>query len=103
MKRLNQTQRNKLAKQIHSVTNHFHDNIPLADIDNMLADFNLTLIQEDNTKWSGFFCGSEASTTFDLGVLDSENNGIYEVAPNKLYFYWYKHTTGRYEINSYLV
>lgn len=103
MKRLTQAQRNKLAKKLHTVTKHFHDSIPLVDIDTFLADFDLTLIQEDNMKWSGLLCGREANTTFNLGVLSSESNGVYEVAPNKLYFYWYKHNTGRYEINSYLI
>jgi len=101
--KLNAAQRNQFAKKVHRITSCFHDFIPLNLIDDILGEFNLTLIQEDNTKWSGFLCGETASAVFDLGIKDSEKDSLFIPAQNQLYFYWYKFNTGRYEINSYLI
>ena len=101
--KLKPAQRNQVAKKVHRITSCFYEFIPLHLIDDILGEFNLTLIQEDNTKWSGVLCGETANTVFSLGIKDSENNGVYQTAQNKLYFYWYKHVTGRYETNAYLI
>lgn len=101
--KLKANDRKKLGNKLHSLTTHFHNSIPLDKVSEFLSEFDLILLQEDNTEWSGLLCGREANTVFTLGQKSSKDErGMYKPARDSLYFYWYKHTTGRYEINMYL-
>jgi len=97
----------------------YFEQIPLQDIVDVLKNYNIIILQEDNTPWSGMLLGDEASGIFPLayktpiepsvflGTEDEsevdESNKQYEPIKNaELYLYWYKMESGRYEINSYI-
>lgn len=94
----------KINNKLYPLTRVFHDQIPLDKVQSILEDFDIVLLQEDNTKWSGFLCGRDSNTIFALGLKSSVNDhGVYEQIDNYLYFSWYRHdTTDKYEINMYL-
>lgn len=95
--------RKKISNKLYPLTRVFYDQIPLDTIQNILAEFDLVLLQEDNTEWSGFLCGRDSNTVFTLGRKSSINDqGVYEQVKDCLYFSWYRHETNRYEINMYL-
>jgi hypothetical protein len=81
----------------------FHDEIPLADLDDILREFGYLLIDEDGTPWAGFLLGADAHATFDIGVLETETDGLYaKIINTNLWMSWYRFHTGRYEIVAYL-
>lgn len=102
---LKPTERKTLSHKLHPITKVLHNQIPLKDISDVLAELDLILLQEDNTEWSGLICGREGYTVFTLGRKSSKDDrGMYTPVKDGLYFYWYKFCiTGRYEINMYMV
>lgn len=68
--------KSRANKEIHSLGNYFSQ-IPLDQIFSILLKYNIVVLQEDGTKWSGFVtsqgdCGSEKATQgpmkFELAV-----------------------------------
>lgn len=95
--------RRKLSKELYPLTSVFHDYIPLNLVSEILSKYDIILLQEDHTEWSGFLCGRDSNTVFDLGRKSAKNSlGMYEPIKLCLYFSWYRHETNRYEINMYL-
>lgn len=102
MKRILRKTRLALGKKLYPLTNVFYDFIPLDKVSEILAEAGVVLLQEDNTEWSGFLCGRDSRAVFTLGdIATKDDRGMYQPIKDCLYFSWYKHETGRYEINMY--
>jgi len=104
--RLNAPIRKKINRELISLEN-YHVGIPLEIIENILKKYNLLLLQEDNTPWSGFITGAEGQATFTLGYFDTayEQNGLTAYTPIEnaaLVMTWYKMQGGKYEIVTYI-
>ena len=87
----------------------YFDKIPLQDFMDILKKYNTVMLQEDNTLWDGFLTGNQATVDFTIApinslVMDLKNNmETYTPYTNAtLRFQWYKMTSGRYEITSYV-
>lgn len=97
----------------------YFEAIPLQDIFDILQNYNIVVLQEDNTIWSGLLLGDEASATFPIaykspidpnlfigeGNKDTSDDNLIQYDPivnSELYLYWYKMESGRYEINTYI-
>ena len=86
--------------------NDYFDEIPLNEISEVLNSFGIKLLQEDGTEFSGILCGNNSYTTIEIGkdiIEELDNLIIYEIIKNTfLYISWYKMSSGRYEIVTYL-
>ena len=97
--------RHKINRELTKLTvNKYFEKIPLKDISDILKNYGVTILMEDQTKWSGFFAGADARDTFDLGYIESEDtNGRHTVIDNSsLVMSWHKMPSGRYEIVAYV-
>ena len=108
MKKVTQKIRRPINKEIQTLLAPIYfDEIPLGDLFTILDNHGLVAVQEDNTRWSGILCGENIQTTFDLAdkdVVRVENGLTFydEPANSVLVLSWYKMSSGRYEIVSYL-
>ena len=102
--------RTRMNKALCGLDN-YHQGIPLGTIFGILEDNHYVPLQEDNTKWDGFICGDEGQTTFPLGDLNEirdaslvceQDAPTYTPVDNVLCLSWYKMSSGRYEIVSYV-
>ena len=73
--------KNKINSELNALGDHFSQ-IPLDTIQNILKKYNIYLLQEDGTPWSGFLVGGkncgedgaeEQRATFDMAIKDGEN------------------------------
>lgn len=81
------------------MSKNYFDSIPLDEIQDFLESQSLSLLQEDNTKWSGLLLGREGRTNINVG-LETENG----FAPSRYYLalQWYKmEKGGKWEVNAY--
>ena len=82
--------------------NRYFEEIPISEIIGVLEEHGYTVLQEDNTPWSGMLLGEEGNEYFHLGVK-RRMEGIYEPVKNAmLALSWYKMQSGRYEITAYI-
>lgn len=93
-----QTRKNRVNKALSLISRKFHDKIPLSDIIDILLGQGLMIVDEEGENWQGMLLGRDSYTRFD--VVDLENDR--KLTKVCLNLSWYKHDTGRYEINSYL-
>ena len=77
----------------------YRSNVGLAytDICNILQGHDLQCVQEDSTPFEGIFCGSEGNAKIDLQSIAYGIN--YD---SMLILSWYRMSSGRYEINTYI-
>lgn len=97
--------RNKVNKELAALTfNTYFPSIPLDEITKILGKYNIVMLQEDDTEWSGFLCGDHERTSFNLADMDSRTaDKSYTPFKNAcLTLSWYKMPSGRYEINTYV-
>ncbi len=97
---------NKLLSDLTSPnfkTRYFNE-IPLGDIDDVLAKRNMLLIDGDEgTPWSGFLTGRAETVHFDVAYKIKDERGFYTpIINSKLFLQWYKMPSGKYEITTYL-
>jgi len=80
--------------------------IPLQPIFDVLDEYNLVPLQEDNRYWDGMLIGgvkSTVHTSFKLGVKSFGENGVYPVIKNaELILSYYQMSSGKYEIIAYI-
>lgn len=101
--------RNKINKDIDNLispghkTRYFRE-IPLKNINTILNKYGVTLVQEDNTEWSGFLSGSDSNAIFNIASIQSKNEeDMYTPFDDcVLSLSWYKMSSGRFEITCYL-
>jgi hypothetical protein len=110
VKNLTAPQRNAIAKGFSALTrNVYHESIPLASLNAVLATQGLLLLQEDGTAYSGIFCGREGSAKLQIGTVASATRAhwsaavqVFEPVQNSLLILtWYKIST-KYEIVAYM-
>lgn len=97
--------RKEINKGLRVTSSSKHSAIPMYEITNVLEAHGCVILQEDNTKWSGFFCGEEAQVYFNLAPIESKDEmGMYTPFKNaQLTLYWYRfRETERYEILTYI-
>lgn len=87
--------RTKITNKLYEISRKFSTYIPIDEIEVALNFSGYHLIQEDGTKWSGFFCGRNGSC--HIQIADNEGNG----PKNLVCLQWYKQNNA-YEINCYL-
>jgi hypothetical protein len=106
MKKLPREVKSKINKDLTKMTsgNKYFDSIPLEDIFDILKKYGVTILMEDQTRWSGFLAGADARDTFDLGYIESKDaNKRHIVIDNSsLVMSWHKMPSGRYEIVAYV-
>ena len=95
--------KNYLNKGLSFFNNYF-PHIPMEKINALFECYGYLLIQEDYTKFEGFFCGEVGHTTIQLGVLQTGvSTGIFQEVKNTLLsLSWYKMPSGNFEIVTYL-
>lgn len=103
-KRMDKSTKNALNKRLNKWTyNTYFKGIPFEELKDLLNEFNMVILQEDGTLWSGFFAGDKGRANFDLANVYSENEGFYTPFENTaLSFSWYRMPSGNYEIVAYL-
>jgi hypothetical protein len=103
--RLDTTTRKKVNKDLYKLGD-YHQGIPLDKIRAIFDKHNLILLQEDNTEFSAFFCGDQASAHIAFGYKFTSTmvNGLPTYIPfdnSLLILNWYRMNSS-YEINTYL-
>jgi len=105
-KRKKLTLKQNIKKKINTKLtrlDNYHDKIPLKDIQDILEQFDIIILQEDFTKWSGFLMGKEGQEYFDIGPENSYDGRFYQPYDNiSLALSWYTMPSGKYEIVTYL-
>jgi len=100
--------KNKINSDLNNIGDHFSQ-IPLGTIQTILKKYNIHLLQEDGTAWSGFLVGGkdcgedgaeEQRATFDMAIKDGENK--YSLLKCWLHMTWCKLSSGRYEVIKYI-
>lgn len=100
--------KSRISKEIHALGNYFNQ-IPLEQIDAILKKYDVVMIQEDGTKWSGFVttqgeCGSDQANKqgpmkFDLA---NKTDSGYTPCNNVLIMTVCTMPSGRLEIVAYI-
>ena len=85
----------------------YHDGIPMDAIFNAIKGQGLVPLQEDNTEWDGFLCGTDGRCYIPVGdaLTKTKKNGLdmYEPFKNRaLALSWHKMESSRYEIVAYI-
>lgn len=98
--------RRKLNDRLHDVLKPtYFDSIPLDTIKGVLREFDVVMLQEDNTEWTGFITGREGRMSVDLA------DASYSFGPGESYvpfrntmfvMTWHKMPSGRYEVIAYV-
>jgi hypothetical protein len=101
--------RTKINKEIIKFTSGIYfKKIPLQDIFDICEKYNVVLLQEDNTKWSGMLVGNASTVIFGMASKDSgypsgQGSTMYVPYVNAgLNLQWYKMQSGKYEITLYV-
>lgn len=101
---LNTSIKNKINRAIYRIVgNKYFDKIPLQDIFDVLDKFDIVILQEDNSKWSGILVGRYGQTYFPVASKNSNIGDVYVHFKNTLLaLSWYKMQSDNYEIVSYM-
>ncbi|RLA58209.1 MAG: hypothetical protein DRQ78_12455 [Epsilonproteobacteria bacterium] len=111
---INQKNRRVASKAIQSILKptYFADGVPLDALSDALEELGIFMVQEDNTEWEGFLCGSKGECFIRLAPKSSEDidhpSGLafYEPFENTgLRLTWYKCESRRdskFEVIGYL-
>lgn len=101
--------RKRVSAKLHDLTSpknqtRYFKAIPLQDIFNILEKFGIVVLQEDRRKWSGLILGATGTEYFDVAPIASkdENDMYIPYSNTKLALQWYKLTSGKYEITTYM-
>lgn len=81
------------------MSKNYFDSVPLDEIQDLLEAQKLSLLQEDNTVWSGLLTGRQGRTNINIGLETPEG-----YSPSRYYLalQWYKmEGTGKWEVNAY--
>jgi hypothetical protein len=86
---------------------NYYNGIPIGEMQEALRKEGYVLIQEDGTKWSGMFLGSEGEAFLQMGKLDQGRNlngqATYKPVSNSgLRMTWYEMPSGKMEIVKYI-
>lgn len=107
--KLKATDRKYINKLLGNLTSpnfktRYFKEIPLGDINDILAKRNMLLIDgEEGTPWSGFLVGRAETVYFDIAYKIKDEKGLYTpIVNSKLFLQWYKMDSGKYEITAYL-
>jgi hypothetical protein len=102
-----QRTKSRLNGNLNEIGRKFHDAIPLDDIFRAIAPGGLQPVDEDGEPWQGILCGQTGSAKFELleWVVAHTSFGASR-QPRRCDFVlvldWWRHDTGRYEVNCYL-
>jgi hypothetical protein len=108
MHKINGLIKKKINNKIYKILKPtYFKKIPLQPIFDLLSEFNLVPLQEDNTYWDGMLMGGVNKTEqvqFPLGVKDLEDDKKrYPVVTNaELQLSYYKMPSGKYETIAYI-
>ena len=100
---LKSTIKNSINRQLTKIGKDYYQKIPLDTIFNILKSHNIIVLQEDNTEWGGMLVGNEAQVYFNIADSSSFDGKRYQPYTNAmLALSYYKMSSGRYEIVSYI-
>lgn len=87
---------------------NFFEQIPLQEIREGLKSVNISLLQEDDTEWSGFLlgdkeCGDPAASNQRAKItLGFEDGGVKYKSDNCLIIMWCRMPSGKKEVTGYI-
>ena len=90
MRTLTSTESRKVNKQLVALPT-YHASIPLSTIFQICKNFDLDVVDEDGTPWSGVLCGDSGHALFKIACVR-----------NVVVLDWYKMPSGNYEITCYI-
>jgi hypothetical protein len=100
--------KNKIMRQFHAMGDHFVE-IPLDEMENILAEHDIIMIQEDGTIWSGMLlgdkeCGEEGAEhqRASIQLAIKKDDGQYYPAKTWLHMTWCRLSSGRMEVIKYV-
>jgi len=91
--------RSKINNEFQKTGNYF-DGIPLENFQDILKKYNIYMLMEDYTLWSGMLLGDDSQSDFELGYADDTRKSVIKNAMFRLS--WYKMPSGRYELVKYI-
>ena len=100
-----------INKELHDISTKYHTEFPSLEIFDVLRKRGIEVLQEDNTRFEGFFLGENAQTFFPIAPVGSArmNDGKWgkwtAYTPFKntaLAMGWYKMPSGKYEMTTYV-
>jgi len=73
---MNQKIRKVVGKDVQEILKpgYFDGGVPIDKIVDVLKSHRIVLLQEDNTEWSGFFCGAEGRAFIRLAPVGTKWN-----------------------------
>ena len=90
----------KIRRDFDKLTSkNYFDQIPLDEIQDLLESQKLSLLQEDNTKWSGLLVGRDGRANINIGLETGDG-----YSPSRYYMaiQWHKMDgTSKWEVNAY--
>jgi len=99
----------KAVKRINAVIcalPNYHNEIPLGTIFSVMEENGLVALQEDGTRWDGLLCGTNEHASFAIGSLSDpvrhDWGTTYAEVAHMLEISWYRMSSGRYEIVTYI-
>ena len=105
-KSLTARERNLVNKQIHQITQGYHDKIPLQGLFDALKNIGIEAVQEDGTKWTGMLMGGKecghpeaAKQRANIDLVRIQGRTPLN---NSLFLTWCKMQSGKYEVVSYV-
>ena len=111
-KYLNAKVKKDINGDLHDISTKYHTELPIDEIFGVLEKRGIVVLQEDNTKFSGFFLGENAQTYFPIAPVGSKNiPHLYVSGDNEFYvpfknsaltMSWYRMPSGKYEITTYI-
>lgn len=93
---INQATRRTAARVVQNILKptYFNDGVPINELADELKDMGIVMLMEDNTEWSGFFCGLEGECFIRLAPMTTESCGFFTPYENTgLRLTWYKCTS----------
>ena len=92
--------KNRINKELTSMSmNTYHFEIPIHEMFTILEKHGVAVLNEDGTKFEGFFIGSEGRAILNLGM--KKNKG-FTMSSTNFVLTWYKMPSGKFEIVSYV-
>jgi len=82
--------------------NAYLEDIPIDEIMNTIRRYGYVVLQEDNTEWAGMLLGAEGNIYLHLGTNRKEDGSFEQVKNSMLALSWYKMSSEKYEIVTYI-
>jgi hypothetical protein len=93
---MNKRDRKRANETFYTIGRTYYERIPVGLLFGVCKAHGVRPVQEDETEFSGFFCGADGRADIDLRDEDGSDAG------SALLIYWHKMESGRYEVTAYI-